>query len=345
MDKLPKGWKVCKFMDVCSRITDGSHFSPKTKDNGFPYVTVKDISDSGEIDIKNCKKISENDFKELIKSNCQPYEGDLLLSKDGTVGKTTLVNNNEVFVVLSSLAILSPKPSIVHSKFLYLFLNSPEFQEKAISSKTGAAIKRIVLRNIKEFQLAVPPLPEQIRICSKLDSLFSRIDKSISLLEGNIKYTKALMASMLEEIYIEATKSSPLRSLDEICIKITDGSHFSPKAQGSGYPYITVKDIDDKGKIDFNNSKKISFESYQNLVKSGCHPQYGDRVYWIGHLKENYNMLKKGFVSAFGINYSGTLPKVNKSENQLQPIFEAFTNALEAIKIKQLKFGIQMLVK
>ncbi len=189
-------------MDVCSRITDGSHFSPKTKDKGFPYITVKDISDSGEIDIKNCKKISENDFKELIKSNCQPDDGDVLLSKDGTVGKTALVNNNEIFVVLSSLAILSPKPSIVHSKFLYLFLNSPEFQEKAISSKTGAAIKRIVLKNIKEYKIPLPPLSEQNRIISKLDSLFSRIDKSITLLEGNIKYTKALMESVMEEVFL-----------------------------------------------------------------------------------------------------------------------------------------------
>lgn len=49
-------------------------------------------------------------------------------------------------------------------------------------------------------------------------------------------------------------------------------------------------------------------------------------------------MLKKGFISGVGINYAGTLPKVNKSENQLQSIFEAFTNALEAIKIKQLEY-------
>ena len=49
-------------------------------------------------------------------------------------------------------------------------------------------------------------------------------------------------------------------------------------------------------------------------------------------------MLKKGFISGVGINYAGTLPKVNKSENQLQSIFEGFTNALEAIKIKRLEY-------
>ena len=49
-------------------------------------------------------------------------------------------------------------------------------------------------------------------------------------------------------------------------------------------------------------------------------------------------MLKKGFISGVGINYAGTLPKVKKVDNQLQPIFEAFTNSLEAIQIKQLEF-------
>ena len=241
MDKLPKGWSVFKFDDVCSRITDGSHFSPKTIDNGFPYVTVKDISNSGEIDVKNCKKISEKAFIELAKSNCRPNIGDVLLSKDGTVGKTALVNKNEKFVVLSSLAILSPKPSIVHSKFLYLFLNSPDFQEKAISSKTGAAIKRIVLKNIKEFEIPVPPLSEQTQIVSTLDALFTRIDKSIILLEENIKHTKGLMASVLEELFHSSSKQI---ALSEIVVKTMNINPLvNPETQ---FTYIDITSVNNQ---------------------------------------------------------------------------------------------------
>jgi len=44
-------------------------------------------------------------------------------------------------------------------------------------------------------------------------------------------------------------------------------------------------------------------------------------------------MKETGFITAYGINYAGTLPKIPKSENSLQPLFEAFTNSLESLKL------------
>ncbi len=249
MNKLPNSWKITKLTNVCTRITDGSHFSPKTNETGKPYVTVKDISSSGDIDLLNCKKISIEDFEELVRGNCKPSIGDVLLSKDGTVGKTALVKSEEHFVVLSSLAILSPN-KVVNSRYLYLFLNSPSFQEKAIGSKTGAAIKRIVLRTIKEFDIPLPPLPEQTRIVNKLDSLFERIDKSIALLEENIKNTEALMASVLDEIFSKINaKRFQVKDLSK---NIQYG--YTGKALDKGeYYYLRITDIQN-GKVNFSNT-------------------------------------------------------------------------------------------
>tara|TARA_R110002049_G_scaffold140826_1_gene302128 strand:- start:86 stop:2242 length:2157 start_codon:yes stop_codon:yes gene_type:complete len=44
-------------------------------------------------------------------------------------------------------------------------------------------------------------------------------------------------------------------------------------------------------------------------------------------------MIKTGFITAYGINYAGTLPKIKKSENKLQPLFEALTNSLESLEL------------
>jgi len=43
-------------------------------------------------------------------------------------------------------------------------------------------------------------------------------------------------------------------------------------------------------------------------------------------------MIELGFIQAYGISYQGTLPKIRKNKNQLQPLFEAFTNSLETLK-------------
>lgn len=51
------------------------------------------------------------------------------------------------------------------------------------------------------------------------------------------------------------------------------------------------------------------------------------------------------YIKAFGISYAGTLPKIRKSDNPLQPVFEAITNALEAIQMSPNKGKGEILVK
>lgn len=49
-------------------------------------------------------------------------------------------------------------------------------------------------------------------------------------------------------------------------------------------------------------------------------------------------MIELGFIKAQGINYAGTIPKIKKSKNKLQPLFEAFTNSLESLQLVQNQF-------
>jgi type I restriction enzyme S subunit len=105
---MKTNWPTKKLGDVCEKITDGSHFSPVSTEKGKPYVTVRDISWLGKIDLEHSKRISEESYSEVVRNGCKPEKGDLLYSKDGTVGKLALVHNESDFVVLSSLAILTP---------------------------------------------------------------------------------------------------------------------------------------------------------------------------------------------------------------------------------------------
>src|SRR5205814_1735386 len=116
---MRKGWQMHQLEEVCREITDGSHFSPAIADNGYPYVTVRDINnDNDTIDFSNCKFIAASDFQQLLKNGCRPNKGDVLFSKDGTVGKVALIDYNKDFVVLSSLAIVRPDCSRIDPAFL-----------------------------------------------------------------------------------------------------------------------------------------------------------------------------------------------------------------------------------
>ena len=63
--------------------------------------------------------------------------------------------------------------------------------------------------------------------------------------------------------------------LKDICLTVTDGSHFSPKGVFEGYPMFSVKDMLEYG-FDYSNCKRISREDYKKMESSGCVPQKGD---------------------------------------------------------------------
>jgi restriction endonuclease S subunit len=193
---LPKGWRQLALKDACELITDGSHFSPTTVEKGIPYITVRDLGDSG-IDFLHCKFITRESFVELARNGCQPFKNDVLFSKDGTVGKVALVNDDQEFVVLSSLAIVRPNKETVSSAFLKLSMQSPSFLETALGLKTGTALRRIVLRNLKTVSVAVPPLLEQEKIVEILEEQLSRLDAALvsvrTVREKTARFRRSLM--------------------------------------------------------------------------------------------------------------------------------------------------------
>lgn len=175
-------WEMLPLDKVCSKITDGSHFSPTTTDRGYPYVTVKDIT-GDTVDFEHCKFINENDYKTLVKNGCKPKYNDILFSKDGTVGKVSIVNYEKDFVVLSSLAIITPNQDIVIPMYLKHIMKSPAFVSAAVDNKTGVAIKRIVLKTLKTIKIPVPSIEEQKEIVAKIEEEAKAVAQCKKLIE------------------------------------------------------------------------------------------------------------------------------------------------------------------
>ncbi len=199
--ELPKGWTVPSLKDVCTKITDGSHFSPKSTVEGYPYVTVRDIKND-KIDFENCLKISTDDFKNLTANDCRPLENDLLFSKDGTVGKVSLVDYDFNFVVLSSIGILRTNTNVIIPKYLYYVLKSSEFLHQALNQKKGVAIRRIILRDLKELKLNVPKtINEQQQIVDELESKLTVCDKIEETISQSLQQAETLRQSILKKAF------------------------------------------------------------------------------------------------------------------------------------------------
>jgi len=153
---IPEGWEVKSLSDVCLRITDGSHWSPQTVDIGYPMASVKDMHDWG-FNIEGCRKIAKEDYNALIRNDCKPLRGDVLIAKDGSYLKRIFVVEKELeVVILSSIAILRPNDKIL-SHILSLYLSEPSVKARLKSNVSGVAIPRIVLKDFAKFLLVLPP--------------------------------------------------------------------------------------------------------------------------------------------------------------------------------------------
>lgn len=184
--------------EVCSLITDGSHFSPATSEEGYPYVTVRDVRE-GRIDLEGALRIPKDSFEELSRNGCQPRRGDVLFSKDGTVGRVALVVSDDPFVVLSSLAILRPDANRVIPDFLSYALQAPNFQAEATGQKTGLAIKRVVLKNLKQMTIPVPPLAVQRRIVDLIAHLDTHLTNLRAEVTAGLELERRLIEGLLAD--------------------------------------------------------------------------------------------------------------------------------------------------
>lgn len=152
-----------------TKITDGSHLSPYNDSTQLKkYVTVRDINSFDEIDFENCSRISEEDFETLVKTGCKPSKNDVLFSKDGTIGKVHVVKEDSDFVVLSSLAIITPQLNSILPDYLGIVLKANFTIQLIKRLMGGTAIQRIILANLKELQIPLPPLPIQERIVAEI---------------------------------------------------------------------------------------------------------------------------------------------------------------------------------
>ena len=172
--EIPESWVWVRFSSLYWQLTDGTHSTPKYKDKGIPFLSVKDMS-SGELSFSNTKFISSEEHA-LLSQRCKPQRGDLLISKVGTTGIPLIIDTDQEFSIFVSLALIKFFPNLLDSKYLIYLINSPLVQLQVKDNTRGVGNKNWVLTAISNTIMVLPPLAEQHRIVAKIEELFARID-------------------------------------------------------------------------------------------------------------------------------------------------------------------------
>ena len=197
--EIPRNWNLTCLKRLCNKITDGSHFSPEITDEGFPYITVQDIKDK-TIDFDNCKYISREDYLSLERNGCKPNKGDVLLTKDGTIGKSIVINDDKEFVILSSIGLLTPNYAKITAGYLRYYLISGINVDQMLSSIHGAALTRLTIKLIKELIAVYPSTAEQYSIANFLDHKTQQIDTLIDKIGKQIALYKEYRTTLISDV-------------------------------------------------------------------------------------------------------------------------------------------------
>ncbi len=199
------GWVEKTFDDVCHKITDGTHHSPQTQfseraPGTFPYITSKNIRNN-YMDLSKMAYI-EQAFHDEVYARCKPSLGDVLLTKDGAnTGNVTLNTIDEPFSLLSSVCLIKTNQAVLKPAFLCFYLQSSTGLSAILGQMTGAAIKRIVLKDIKKAVIPFPPLKEQETVVATLNSLLTETQRLARLYERKLAALEALKKSLLHQAF------------------------------------------------------------------------------------------------------------------------------------------------
>ena len=195
---IPESWNTKRVKYVASlkgRIGWQGLTSDEYIDEG-PYLITGIDFQNGCIDWSNCVHVSDKRWEEA--SEIQIRNGDLLITKDGTVGKVAIVSGLESKASLNSGVLLIRTGKEYDKRFLFWVLQSEEFWTWFRLKNAGnSTIIHLYQGDFAEFCYTFPRLSEQQAIadyldaqCAKIDSITADLEKQIELLQ---KYKKSLI--------------------------------------------------------------------------------------------------------------------------------------------------------
>jgi type I restriction enzyme, S subunit len=265
-----------------------------------PYLITGMHFKDGGIDWDSCFHITGERYQ--MAPEIQVKDGDLLITKDGSIGKLAYIDKLPGKASLNShLLVIRPLKNRYETKFLFYLLDSSLFKHYILETQTGTTFFGITQESVVSFPLVLPPLPEQRMIAAFLDRHTAKIDALVAkkqrLLELLAEKRSALISQAVTkglpsprgrgaggEVRLKDSGVAWLGQVPEhwevvhlrrVIEKFIDYRGHTPQKVDDGIPLITARNIKN-GKIDWELSREyIPSELYIEWMVRGF-PETGD---------------------------------------------------------------------
>lgn len=286
--EIPEGWEVKKIKHRCyvkGRVGWNGLKSSEFLCDGFSYlVTGTDFKD-GKVFWKGCYHIDKERYEE--DPFIQLQNDDLLITKDGTIGKLAIVDNLDKPACLNSgIFVVRSVNEDFTTRYLYWMLTSDIFTKFNEYTSYGSTIQHLYQNVFVEFAFSFPSSKTQTVIANYLDSKTAEMDELIAQKERLVELYEEEKTAIINQAVTKGIdpdvklKDSGIDWLGEIpegweicklkhVVEVKDGTYDTPDyvvENDMTYPLVTSKDVV-TGKIEFSNCKHINRESFEAINK------------------------------------------------------------------------------
>lgn len=242
----------------------------------YTYLRITDIRDDGTLNTEDLKSVDDEKAAQyLLKPN------DIVFARTGaSTGRNYFYDGTDGELVYAGFLIkFSIDPEKVNPKYVKYYCLSDAYRGWIHSFNTGSTRGNINARTLGEMPIPIPPRSQQDGIVAILSSLDEKIRKNTEINKNLEQQALTLFRHYFMD-YDPYGGSVPSNwtevSLDDVCARITDGSHYSPADDPDApYPMYSVKDMETYG---FNSStcKHITEEEFHRMQKNDCVPRLND---------------------------------------------------------------------
>lgn len=194
LGRIPSSWEVVIIRQLATFLSYGFTNPMPTVDEGPWMVTAADIAD-GTVDWGTARRTSRGAFQTLLTAKSRPRPGDLLLTKDGTLGRMALLDRADVCINQSVALLRFPESWLRDLVFIYL--RSPRGQERMIADAGGSTIKHIYISKLGNMAVPKPSKPEAEAIAAAVAGTEARLAADEAGLAKLLRLKAGLMDDLL----------------------------------------------------------------------------------------------------------------------------------------------------
>jgi len=197
--QIPENWAFTTWGKISEWITYGFTRPMPSSAVGKKLVTAKDVLNFN-LRIDNAGYTTVSAYDELSDKD-RPIRGDLLITKDGTIGRVALIRTEEPFCINQSVAVCWLRSTEMNKEFLEFVANA-EFTQTFIKEKIkGVAIQHLSIIDFAQCPVPVPSIDEQNEIVRRVETLFAFADRLEARLTTAHNATERLTPALLAKAF------------------------------------------------------------------------------------------------------------------------------------------------